>query len=47
MANRVADCQAAKSGKMPLEGLHDEPVKGDLVFSSNTTVKHNCLQKHD
>lgn len=35
MANRVADCQAAKSGEMPLEGLHDEPVKGDLIFPSD------------
>lgn len=47
MANRVADCQAAKSGKMPLEGLHDEPVRGDLIFPSSTTMKRNRLQKRD
>lgn len=47
MANRVTDCQAAKSGKMPLEGLHDEPVKGDFIFPLNTTMKRNRLQKQD
>lgn len=47
MANRVTDCQAAKSGKMPREDPRDETVKGDFIFPSNTTMKRYRLQKHD
>lgn len=47
MANRVGDCQATESDKMPAEGSHDEPVTGDLIFPSNATMKCNRLQKHD
>jgi len=47
MANRVADCQASESDKIPAEGLHDEPVIGDRIFTSNITMKRNRLQRRD
>lgn len=38
--------RAVTSGRMAAVALHDEPVRGDLIFPSDTTMECNHLEKH-